>query len=147
MMRKVLILLLAITLLGATPVHALTKAGAKCSKAGATSTSAGKKYTCIKSGKSLVWNKGVTVKKVVAVKKGVCPAKSSKDIDPGITQVRADHLLTMSEADAETCANELDWQFRVGQRDDEMFAGTFDYRTDRVTVTVMKGVVTKVFLG
>jgi hypothetical protein len=53
----------------------------------------------------------------------------------------------MSEADAETCAMELDWQFRVGQRDDEMFAGTFDYRTDRVTVTVMKGVVTKVYLG
>ena len=147
MMRKVLILLLALTLLGAAPVHALTKAGAKCSKAGATSTSAGKKYACIKSGKSLVWNKGVTVKKVVAVKKGVCPAKSSQDIDPGITQYRADNLLTMSEADAEMCAMELDWQFRVGQRDSEMFAGTFDYRTDRVTVTVMKGVVTKVFLG
>ena len=147
MMRKVLILLLALTLLGATPVHALTKAGAKCSKAGATATSAGKKYTCIKSGKNLVWNKGVTVKKVVVVKKAVCPVKSSQDIDPGITQTRANNLLTMSEADAETCANELDWQFRVGQRDDEMFAGTFDYRTDRVTVTVMKGVVIKVYLG
>jgi hypothetical protein len=145
MMRKFLILLLAITLLGATPVHALTKAGAKCSKAGATSTSAGKKYTCIKSGKSLVWNKGVTVKKIVVAKKAV--SKSSQDIDPGITQTRADNLLTMSEADAETCAMQLDWQFRVGQRDDEMFAGTFDYRTDRVTVTVMKGLVTKVYLG
>jgi hypothetical protein len=147
MTRKVLILLLALTLLGAAPVHALTKAGAKCSKAGATSTSAGKKYTCIKSGKNLVWNKGVTVKKVVVVKKAVCPSKSSQDIDPGITQFRADNLLTMTEADAEACANELDWQFRVGQRDDEMFAGTFDYRTDRVTVTVMKGLVTKVYLG
>ena len=147
MMRKFLILLLAITLLGAPPVHALTKAGAKCSKAGATATSAGKKYTCIKSGKNLVWNKGVTVKKVVVVKKAVCPVKSSQDIDPGITQTRANNLLTMSEVDAETCAMELDWQFRVGQRDGEMFAGTFDYRIDRVTVTVMKGVVTKVFLG
>jgi len=146
-MRKVLILLLALTLLGTTPVHALTKAGAKCSKAGATSTSAGKKYTCIKIGKNLVWNKGVTVKKIVVVKKAVCPTKSSQDIDPGITQTRADNLLTMSEADAETCAMQLDWQFRVGQRDDEMFAGTFDYRTDRVTVTVMKGVVFKVYLG
>jgi hypothetical protein len=53
----------------------------------------------------------------------------------------------MTEAEAEMCAMDLAWQFRVGQRDDEMFAGTFDYRTDRVTVTVMKGVVTKVFLG
>ena len=146
-MRKVLVVLLAVALLGITPVHALTKAGAKCSKAGATSTSAGKKYTCIKSGKSLVWNKGVTVKKAVVAKKAVCPSKSSQDIDPGITQFRADNLLTMSEADAEACAMELDWQFRVGQRDDEMFAGTRDYRTDRVTVTVMKGLVTKVYLG
>ena len=147
MTRKVLTLLLALTLLGATPVHALTKAGAKCTKVGATATSAGKKYTCIKSGKNLVWNKGVTVKKAVVVKKAVCPSKSSQDIDPGITQTRANNLLTMSEADAEMCAMELDWQFRVGQRDGEMFAGTFDYRTDRVTVTVMKGFVTKVYLG
>ena len=146
-MRKVIVLLLAVTLLGVTPVHALTKAGAKCTKAGVTSTSAGKKYTCIKSGKNLVWNKGVTVKKAVVVKKAVCPSKSSQDIDPGITQTSANNLLTMSEAEAEKCANELDWQFRVGQRDDEMFAGTFDYRTDRVTVTVMKGVVTKVSIG
>ena len=146
-MRKVLVVLLAVTLLGVTPVHALTKAGAKCSKAGATSTSAGKKYTCIKSGKNLVWNKGVTVKKAVVVKKAVCPSKSSQDIDPGITQVRADNLLTMSESDAEMCAMDLDWEFRVGQRDSEMFAGTRDYRTDRVTVTVMKGVVIKVYLG
>ncbi len=46
----------------ATPLYAATpKAGSKCSKAGATSTSVGKKFTCVKSGKKLVWNKGVTV--------------------------------------------------------------------------------------
>jgi hypothetical protein len=28
-----------------------------------------------------------------------------------------------------------------------LFAGTFDYRIDRVTVTVMKGVVTQVIVG
>jgi hypothetical protein len=38
---------------------AIPKAGAKCSKAGATSTYTGKKYTCVKSGRKLVWNKGV----------------------------------------------------------------------------------------
>ena len=45
------------------PLNAIAavKAGAACSKLGATSTSAGKKYTCIKSGKKLVWNKGVAV--------------------------------------------------------------------------------------
>jgi hypothetical protein len=53
----------------------------------------------------------------------------------------------MSEADAEMCAMDLEWQFRVGQRDEEIFAGTFDYRLDRVTVTVMKGFVTQVNVG
>jgi|GEM_PF-628376 len=40
---------------------ATPKAGAKCSKVGSISTYAGKKFTCIKSGKKLVWNKGVKV--------------------------------------------------------------------------------------
>ena len=37
-------------------------AGTKCSKVGSTKISAGKKYTCIKSGKKLVWDKGVLQK-------------------------------------------------------------------------------------
>jgi hypothetical protein len=41
----------------------------------------------------------------------------------------------------------LDWTYRLGQRDDEMFAGTFDYRTDRVTVVVKAGLVTQVAVG
>ncbi len=56
---RYLSLLLPLVLI-ATPLYAATpKASAKCSKAGITSTYAGKKYTCIKSGKKLVWNKGV----------------------------------------------------------------------------------------
>ena len=52
---------LVLTLAG--PVQAATpKAGAKCTKAGATATAVGKKFTCVKSGNKLVWNKGVTVK-------------------------------------------------------------------------------------
>lgn len=57
---KFLALLLSLTLV-TSAASAAVKAGATCSKLGATSTSAGKKYTCIKSGKKLVWNKGVTV--------------------------------------------------------------------------------------
>ena len=46
-----------------TPLQAATpKAGAKCTKAGATATASGKKFTCVKSGKKLVWNKGVAIK-------------------------------------------------------------------------------------
>lgn len=41
---------------------AAIKAGTKCVKLGQTSIVSGKKYTCVKSGKKLVWNKGVAVK-------------------------------------------------------------------------------------
>jgi dTDP-4-amino-4,6-dideoxygalactose transaminase len=146
-MRKLIVVVLALALVGISPAHAVTKAGGNCSKAGATSTYTGKKFTCIKSGGKLVWNKGVTVKKLSAIKQGVCPAKLAVDQDPGITQVRANALLTMTEADAEMCAAKLDWLYRVGQRDEELFAGTFDYRTNRVTITVMKGLVTQAIVG
>jgi hypothetical protein len=55
-----LAILVSLTLLTSV-ANAAVKAGATCSKLGATSTSGGKKYTCVKSGKKLVWNKGVTV--------------------------------------------------------------------------------------
>jgi hypothetical protein len=77
----------------------------------------------------------------------VCPPVAAADKDPGITQVRANTLIGMTEMAAEECAMNLDWTYRLGQRDDEMFAGTFDLRSDRVTVTVMKGLVTQVNVG
>jgi len=43
------------------PANAAAKAGGTCSKAGITSVAASKTYTCVKSGKKLVWNKGVAV--------------------------------------------------------------------------------------
>ena len=146
-MRKLIVLLLAISLVGIAPSQASVKPGAKCKKAGVTATASGKKFTCIKSGGKLVWNKGVTIKEVATIKAGVCPPKSSADKDPGITQTRANALISMNEADAEMCAVELDWQYRVGQRDQELFALTRDYRIDRVTVTVMGGFVTQVSVG
>ena len=146
-MRKVLAVLIAVSLLGVAPANAATvKAGTKCSKHNATTTVKGMKYTCIKSGNKLVWSKGVPVKKA-ALKQGVCPPVAAADKDPGITQVRANTLIGMTEMAAEECAMNLDWTYRLGQRDDEMFAGTFDLRSDRVTVTVMKGLVTQVNVG
>jgi len=67
-MRKRLVFALLITFLItlSTPIYAATpKAGASCTKAGSTATSSGKKYTCIKSGKKLVWDKGVVIAKPV----------------------------------------------------------------------------------
>jgi hypothetical protein len=147
-MRKVLAVLIAVSLLGIAPADAATvKAGTKCSKHKATTTVKGIRYTCIKSGNKLVWNKGVPVKRAAALKQGVCPPKAAADKDPGITQARANTLIGMSEITAEECAMDLEWIYRLGQRDDVPFAGTFDYRIDRVTVTVMKGVVTQVNVG
>lgn len=146
-MRQLIALVLAVSLAGIAPANATIQAGGKCSKSGVTITSAGKKFTCIKSGGKLVWNKGVKVKKVAAIKAGVCPPKAAADFNSGITQVRANALLTMTEEDAEACAMNLEWIYRVGQRDEEFFALTRDYRIERVTITVIKGVVTEVFLG
>jgi M6 family metalloprotease-like protein len=102
-MRRKGLLAVAVVLLLAlvTPLQAATpKAGAKCTKAGATVTAAGKKFTCVKSGTKLVWNKGVAVK--AAPKPQVVPAvpptvtppqpeqkvepKNSFALDPRITQ-------------------------------------------------------------
>jgi hypothetical protein len=41
--------------------YAAVKAGSSCSKAGIKSVSGGKSYTCVKSGKKLLWDKGVLI--------------------------------------------------------------------------------------
>ena len=69
-MRRLLVGLVAVlslSLITAQLSVAAVTPGAKCSKAGATSTYNGKKYTCVKSGKKLVWNKGVAIAKPVPV--------------------------------------------------------------------------------
>jgi M6 family metalloprotease-like protein len=54
------------------------KAGATCSKQGVSQVFAGKKYTCIKSGKKLVWNKGTAVKTAPSTKSPDSSSKSSE---------------------------------------------------------------------
>jgi len=93
----VIALLLSVT----APLNAATpKAGAKCTKAGSTATALGKKFTCIKSGNKLVWNKGVLVKAatkpqvITTVPPTVIPpqpepkveVKNLLSLDPRITQ-------------------------------------------------------------
>ena len=48
------------------PANAAAKAGAKCAKAGITEVVKDKSYTCVKTGKKLAWNKGITSKQVGA---------------------------------------------------------------------------------
>ena len=75
-----------------------------------------------------------------------CPAADPAD-RAEITQARADELLGFFEADAERCAAELGWAYRVGMRDGDSFAVTEDYSLQRVTVTVENDVVTAIVVG
>lgn len=67
MKRMALVFALAASLLTGTVAIAAVKAGATCTKVGATSIISSKKFTCIKSGKKLVWDKGTLVKKPTSV--------------------------------------------------------------------------------
>ena len=69
-MRKLLaglVAVLSLSLVTAQISVAAVTPGSKCTKVGATSTYNGKKYTCVKSGKKLVWNKGVALPKPAPV--------------------------------------------------------------------------------
>lgn len=83
-MRKfrLLLILVGLILIISPFGHAATpKSGSSCSKVGVTQTFAGKKFTCIKSGKKLIWNKGVPITPVVKVtpKPTSSPDKTNSD--------------------------------------------------------------------
>ena len=63
---KTLIILPLSLFLMSTPAVAAIKAGASCNSQGQVKTTSGFKYTCIKSGKKLVWSKGVKIAVKVA---------------------------------------------------------------------------------
>jgi polyhydroxybutyrate depolymerase len=61
MTKKLIVFLSILTLFLTSPIisaNASVKAGSACKKAGITSTVSSKTYTCVKSGKKLVWDKG-----------------------------------------------------------------------------------------
>jgi M6 family metalloprotease-like protein len=71
---------LLISSLANTQAVAAVKAGSSCPKAGKTTASGGKTFTCIKSGKKLVWNKGVAFAKDAATVTPA-PSQSTAQID------------------------------------------------------------------
>jgi hypothetical protein len=89
-MRKIIALALtaSLSLVGIGFAHAANpKAGTKCSTANQKATQAGKTFTCVKKGKSLVWDAGVPTAKPAAGKNvsegltcsaGSSPAKDAK---------------------------------------------------------------------
>jgi len=57
------IAILLFSIVPSFPAGAAVKAGATCTKLNSTTTVSGYKYSCIKSGKKLVWSKGVKIAK------------------------------------------------------------------------------------
>jgi hypothetical protein len=72
MMNKKLIAFLSVLSLSISlpliPVNAAVKAGSSCKTIGITSVASGKTFTCIKSGKKLVWDKGQVIPPKIVIK-------------------------------------------------------------------------------
>jgi len=76
-LSMILLTALASTLFTA-PANSAVKPGTVCKKLGATSTTGGRMYTCIKSGKKLVWDKGVL--KTSGSSKTTAPSNQNIDV-------------------------------------------------------------------
>ena len=76
---------------------------------------------------------------------GKCPITVKSE--EMISEARAKQLISMSELEAEVCAAANSWIYRIGERDGEAFILTKDYRTNRVTVSIESGFITKVSVG
>jgi hypothetical protein len=76
---------------------------------------------------------------------GKCPITVKSE--EMISEARASQLISMSELGAEICAATNSWLYRIGERDGEAFMLTKDYRTNRVTVSIESGFITKVSVG
>ena len=77
---------------------------------------------------------------------GICPTIEQQQT-PVVTNAQAATLIGMKKDAATSCAAKLNWGYRVGQEDEQVFALTKDYRLDRVTVVIKKGIVTESVVG
>ena len=75
-----------------------------------------------------------------------CPSIEPQQT-PAVTNAQAATLIGMKKDAATSCAAKLGWEYRVGQEDDQLFALTKDYRLDRVTVVIKKGLITESVIG
>ena len=85
---KLLAFLMSLTFVTGV-ASAAVKTGDTCKKVGTTATANGKKYTCIKSGKKLVWNKGVAIAKPVPAVTPTPTPNSSPTPTPSATPTKA----------------------------------------------------------
>ena len=77
---------------------------------------------------------------------GICPS-SEQQQTPTVSNAQAATLVGMKKDTAASCAAKLNWVYRIGQEDDQIFALTKDYRLDRVTVIIKNGLITNSLVG
>lgn len=92
-----LVALLIPMVLVASNSYAAVKTGSACSKVGSKSVSGGKSYTCVKSGKKLVWDKGVlipVVKPAPSASSSATPkASSTPKPTPTVSNITFENLI------------------------------------------------------
>ena len=76
-----------------------------------------------------------------------CPAWVKPIDEVKILPAYAEGLVGMKKEAAASCAEKLGWQYRIGQEDNQMLALTKDYRLDRITVSIEKGLITQSLVG
>ena len=76
----------------------------------------------------------------------ICPTIEGQQT-PTVSNAQAATLIGMKKDAAASCAAKLVWGYRVSQEDGQIFALTKDYRLDRVTVVIKKGIVTESVVG
>jgi len=108
---KLLAFLISLTFITGI-ASAAVKTGDTCKKVGTTATANGKKYTCIKNGKKLVWNKGVAVAKPVpAVTPKPTPTPTST---PSQTSTPVSQIDSTRSVEGKSCSPTIDADDRVG---------------------------------
>jgi hypothetical protein len=105
-----------------TTSTAATKAGTPCSKVGNISIASGKKFTCIKVGKKLIWNNGVAQK--TTNKPTPQPSKSPTIlIYPTSSEIlKIDRLVESAFANAKPAQATIDFQVGPGVESAEIAA-------------------------
>ena len=105
-LRPITIFTIVLTLLFPTALFAANpKAGAKCSKAGQTQVYSGKKFTCVKTGKNLVWNTGILITK--STQKPIPSPSPTPSPSKGMTLEEANKLrISLDPLSDKSCSKE-----------------------------------------
>jgi hypothetical protein len=80
---------------------------------------------------------------------GVVPGQAENPTNPVavLDNASSKQLIGLTEAEAKKVAIELGWLVRIAMRDGEAFMLTKDFQSNRVNLTITKGLVTNVVIG